>query len=223
MQVPQDGGMVYAETDLSRFFPEPLNTISSCLFIVIALFWIIKLKAHYKTYRFLSIAVIILFIGSIGGTLYHGLRKYPVFILLDWVPIMVLCIMASIYFISKITKWYYSLAVVLLYAFFQYYLRTNLSDRDIQLFVNINYATMAALILMPLFLFLRQSGYKNWLVIVAAIASFSAALFFRVADKWNIIPTGTHFLWHTFGALATGLMLFFIYKMKEVKSGFKTS
>ncbi len=222
MQAPQDGGMVYAETNLNNFFPEPLNTISSCFFIFIALFWIIKLKSNYQHYRFLTVAVIILFIGSIGGTLYHGLRKYPVFIFMDWVPIMILCIMASIYFISKITKWYFGLAIIVFYVAFQYLLRTNLAQSDLQLLININYGAMAALILMPLFFFLKKSGFQNWQIIAAALLSFSAALFFRVADKWNIISTGTHFLWHTFGAIATGLMLLFLYRMKHL-SGFKSS
>lgn len=84
---PADGGMVYTETNLSHRFPEPLNTITSGFFFILALYWIFRLKGFSKHYSFLSIASWILLIGSIGGTFYHDLRRYPVFIMMDWLPI----------------------------------------------------------------------------------------------------------------------------------------
>ncbi len=38
IQNPPDGGMLYTETDLGQFFPEPLNAVTSCFFLAIAVY-----------------------------------------------------------------------------------------------------------------------------------------------------------------------------------------
>ncbi|RYE20241.1 MAG: hypothetical protein EOP42_27760 [Sphingobacteriaceae bacterium] len=53
----------------------------------------------------------------------------------------------------------------------------------------------------------------NWQFIAAALLSFGIALFFRVADSWNLLSAGTHFLWHTFGVIATALMFVFLKRI----------
>src|SRR5690606_17917106 len=97
-----DGGLLYTETNLNSLLPEPLNTLTSCFFFLLALYWIIRLKGFNPRHAFLSIASWFLLIGSIGGTVYHGLRKYPVFIIMDWLPILLLCLMASAWFWMKV-------------------------------------------------------------------------------------------------------------------------
>lgn len=61
MPQPADGSMVYTETNVGHHFPEPINTITSCFFFVLALYWIFRLKGFSKHYVFLSIASYILF------------------------------------------------------------------------------------------------------------------------------------------------------------------
>ncbi|WP_262712154.1 hypothetical protein [Chryseobacterium hagamense] len=36
--LPQDGGMLYKETDMAQLFPEPLNAITAVLFLALAIF-----------------------------------------------------------------------------------------------------------------------------------------------------------------------------------------
>jgi hypothetical protein len=211
IQTPPDGGTMYSETNLSQFFPEPLNTITSCFFLAIAIYWTIKLWGNFKQHTFLSLALVLLYIGGIGGTTYHGLRRWPVFILMDWMPIMLLCLSAGVYFLAKITKWYFAVIIVFVYAFFQFFLRKQFSGGDFQIFININYAFMAALVLFPVFGYLLKTEWNNGKWVGFALIAFVFALTFRIADKWEILPFGTHFLWHTFGAIASFCMLNYIY------------
>jgi hypothetical protein len=80
---PPDGGSFYAETNMQHLFPEPLNTITSCFFLAIAIYWTIKLWGKGRQHAFLSVALILLYIGGIGGTIYHGLRQWRIFIMMD--------------------------------------------------------------------------------------------------------------------------------------------
>lgn len=50
IQQPHDGGTVYAETNLSNFFPEPLNGIKA----VFSIYWTYKLWGEFKSHKFLT-------------------------------------------------------------------------------------------------------------------------------------------------------------------------
>jgi len=217
IQNPPDGGTLYTETDLSQLFPEPFNTITSAFFLLIAVFWTFRLWGHFAQHKFLTLALILLYIGGIGGTTYHGLRRWPVFIMMDWIPIMLLCLSAGVYFLAKITRWYWALAIVLVYAAFQFFLRRQFQGGDFQIFININYAFMAALVLFPVFGYLIKTDWRHGKWVGFALIAFIFALTFRIADHWEILSIGTHFLWHTFGAVASFCMLNYIYLVNARK------
>ena len=218
MQLPADGGMFYTETNLNHSFPEPLNTITSGFFFLLALYWSSRLKGFSKQYIFLSIASWILFIGSIGGTLYHGLRQYPVFIMMDWLPISILCLLASVYFWIKFSgKWFIAVMALIAFVWIEFEVRKLMHGSNLQLGISLNYAAMILLPLLPLVLLLVKMKGRNWQFIATALLSFGVALFFRIADSWNLLAVGTHFLWHTFGVIATALMFVFLKKIAEDK------
>jgi len=56
--------------------------------------------------------------------------------------------------------------------------------------------------------------------IMIGVALFSIAIFFRTIDNTEIsrefFPMGTHFLWHTFGALAVHAILSYVYLVKKI-------
>ena len=214
-QQPPDGGTIYTETNLSNLFPEPLNTITSCFFLAIVVYWTFRVWGKAKQHTFLTIALALLYIGGIGGTTYHGLRRWPVFIMMDWMPIMILCLSAGVYFLAKLTKWYYAVLIIGIYAAFQVYVRRLFSVGDFQVFININYAFMAAIVLFPVFGYLIKTQWKNGKWVGFALVAFIFALTFRIADQWEILEVGTHFLWHTFGAIASFCMLKYIYMVNE--------
>ncbi|PWS27768.1 hypothetical protein DHW03_09325 [Pedobacter yonginense] len=221
IQNPPDGGTMYTETNLSQLFPEPLNTLTSCFFLGIAVYWTFKLWGDFKQHTFLSIALVLLYIGGIGGTTYHGFRRWPIFIVMDWLPIMLLCLSAGVYFLAKLTKWYYAVLIVVVYALFQIFLRRQFVGGDFQIFININYAFMAALVLFPVFGYLLKTEWLNGKWVGFALISFIFALTFRIADKWEVLTVGTHFLWHSFGAVASFCMLYYIYLVNAKKSNLK--
>src|ERR1700748_828313 len=111
---PPDGGLIYKESNFHHFFPEPWNMVSSALFYIPAIYWLVKMKGFSRQYVFLSIITWLLFIGCTGSTVYHGLRRRHIFIFMDWVPIAIICLMASVYFWIKFTgRWIFgALALV---------------------------------------------------------------------------------------------------------------
>ena len=212
LQTAPDGGMLYAETRMGQTCPEPFNTITSCFFLIIAIYWTLVLWGKWRQHTFLSIAVVLLYIGGIGGTLYHGLRRWGFFIMMDWLPIMLLCVAAGVYFTARLTRWYVALAIVAGYAAFQFGARRFFQQQgDIQLFININYAVLAGLVLLPVLAFLIKTRFRNGIWVGIALLAFIFALTFRVADRWGWLENGTHFLWHTFGAVAAFCMFQYIY------------
>ncbi len=212
---PADGGMLYTETDLTRFFPEPLNMVSSALFLIPAVYWLIRLKGFDPRHAFLSLATYFLLTACIGSTIYHGLRQWRFFIYMDWVPIALLCLLASAYFWYKLSgRWYHGLIALLCFFAVVSGIRA-LPIQDVQLAISLNYGVMVVLIVLPLVLLLRRMKGHNGGLVIASLLSFSVALFFRVADKWQWVPFGTHFLWHFFGCVATSIIFVFIYRLKD--------
>lgn len=213
---PPDGGMLYAETDMHRLFPEPFNALTSCLFLAVAIYWTFKLKGKWKQHPFLAGALVLLYIGGIGGTIYHGLSQWWFFIMMDWLPIMLLCVAAGIYFLAKVTRWYYAVLLAVCYFGFQIFVRRQMMESsDIQLFININYAVLAGVVLLPVLAFLIVTRFHQARWVGVALLAFIAALTFRVADGWGWLRHGTHFLWHVFGSVAAFCMFMYIYRINE--------
>jgi hypothetical protein len=209
---PPDGGMLYTETDLHYFFPEPLNAVTSCFFLAIAIFWSFRLWGKGGQYVFLSTCTVLLYLGGIGGMIYHGLRRWNIFIMMDWLPIMLLCVMAGIYFLFKIARWYYGALLVVCYIVFHWFARMYVQEHGgVQLFININYAILAGIVLFPVLGYLLTTKFANGSWVGCALLAFIFALTFRVADGWGWLSTGTHFLWHTFGAVAAFCMFQYLY------------
>ncbi|MFL9843357.1 hypothetical protein [Flavobacterium rhizosphaerae] len=218
-QSPPDGGILYAETNLEHFFPEPLNMITSFLFLGVALYWTFKLWGKGKEHTFLSVALVLLYVGGIGGTIYHGLRRWNIFIMMDWLPIMLLCVAAGVYFIWRLTRWYYAVVLVLFYACFMFIGRTYIANAtNVHLFININYAVLAAIVLVPVVAYLIKTRFKNGMWVGFALLAFIFALTFRVSDMWGWLQWGTHFLWHTFGAVAAFCMFEYLYLINKTKT-----
>lgn len=210
-QLPLDGGMLYKETDLAQLFPEPLNAITAILFLAIAIFWTVKIKGSFKEYPFLAYCLVLLYIGAIGGTVYHAFRQWPVFIMMDWMPIMLLCFSAGFYFLAQSIKWYYAVVMVLVYLVLTLGLRNWILVDNPSLFINVNYAIMASFVLFSVLSYLIYTQWKAGKWVGFALLSFALALTFRIVDKWDWFSFGTHFLWHTFGAAATFCMFNYIY------------
>jgi hemolysin III len=214
LQLP-DGGPIYTETDLSHVIVEPFNALSAIPFILIALYWLGRLRGSYRDYSFLFFASSLLLIGGVGGTIYHAFRLHSFFLMMDYLPIVLLCYAASVYFASKLVKRKWHLIPIYLSAFALQGLNSALFSPAIA--VNTGYITMALVILLPTILYLRSRKFKHGHYVLFALFSFITAIFFRFVDHYGWIESGTHFLWHVFGAIACQFMFLFLYWTNEKK------
>ena len=165
----------------------------------------------------------ILLAGGVGGTLYHATRASRIYFLLDVVPISVLGLAGAVFMALRYwgrRGWWFVPAVVVFYIAvngllfaamrLDWIARTILpvDDRVLgQLRINLSYASLAVIVLTPmaLVLFRTRFRYVGW--VVAGVISFTIAWFFRLVDprSGGTLPMGSHWLWHTFGAISTAL------------------
>ncbi len=75
---PNDTGPLYQETIQGRLPVEPFNTYSNLIFIAIIIFFISKIYKRPKQHIFLCVAIPIIFISWIGGTIFHATRSHQV-------------------------------------------------------------------------------------------------------------------------------------------------
>jgi hypothetical protein len=232
-----DGGPPYVETPADPAAPgaplvaEPWNTVTAALFIVIALAWLWRLRGRFRAYPFVACCLPILLAGGIGGTLFHGTRvpvrvgghSLPVFFLLDVVPILLLGLaggvfMAFRYFerVRLMKRLWILLGLVLFYAAVNLLFFSALGPMNRQLSINLSYASLAAIILIPIGLVLWRTRFRHGGWVVVGLISFGIAWVCRLVDQYSspYLPMGSHWLWHTFGAIATAAMIQFFYKVE---------
>jgi len=207
-----DHGPVYAETIVGRFPVEPFNTLSNIGFLIILVYWGMKVYPAYKKHKFIAYALPVLFIGFIGGTVYHATRAHDVWLAMDWMPIMILGLSVSVYYYFKQKLPWWGIPILLAIPFVLMYLVFNVLDLARGVGPSIGYSMIALLILLPITLHLYRTKWKHGQWILFGLLSFIVAITFRTLDKYALIPMGTHFLWHLFGALATHFVLTYIWK-----------
>lgn len=211
----EDGGPYYCETNLDHVFPEPLNALSAMVFMFISLYWYFKISRQTQTFRFLKLASIILAIGGLGGSIYHGFRFFSWAMWMDWFPILVLCIAAASYFIYRIYKSiFWAIAALLFAVFLQFINFTAVPD---WLNTSTSYGILALFILVPLSIALLKTKFLYGSYPAIALLAFMLALTFRLLDPHadDLIGFCTHFLWHSFGAVACHAMFMYLFKFKR--------
>ncbi len=209
---PNDSGPIYKETIQGRFPVEPFNTFSNLLFLAIILYFSVRVYRNVKQQTFLAYALPILLIGFVGGTVYHATRSHEVWLLMDWVPIVVLCFSASVYFTFKdgenSFQKYGLLALVLVLLF-----GVRFIDWPNKLGTSIGYIATALGLLLPMCIYLIKTKFRFGKYILFALLSFCGAISFRILDKRSdFLEMGTHWLWHSFGAIAVFFLMMYIYK-----------
>jgi hypothetical protein len=216
-----DGGPFYVETpdDLADFrgIAEPYNTVTATFFLLIALFWLFHLRGRYRKHPVLTLCLPLLLAGGIGGTLYHGLRSWVGYFLLDVVPIYVLGMVVTVSLWIKIgPNWKHLLGMIGFVSFLQLVGHLKLPKHWA---INLSYAFMALLILTPIVFALIRTRFAHAGWVATALVAFAIAWFFRLADNtfWPpILPMGTHWLWHTFGAVSTLALSVYMYRIENI-------
>ena len=221
-----DCGPLYTETPRDPFAPdapavaEPWNTVTASFFIVLALAWAWRLRGRYRAFPFLSACLPVLLTGAVGGTLFHATRTRTAYFLLDVVPISLLGVAGSLYIAYRLwgrRSWRYFLpGVALFYFVVNRVLFSALAPVSAAWSVNLSYASLALVVLSPIAVILWRTRGRHGGWVAAGVVSFAIAWFFRLIDLrvGGTLPMGSHWLWHTFGAISTAMMIQFFYKVE---------
>ena len=214
MQI-SDGGPWYAETQYTdNLIVEPWNAFSSLLIAAPAFYFFWKIRKQPKEYAFLLSAIPFLILNGLGSTLFHGLRSSRIFLLMDFVPALILTLMITVYFWAKaLPKWWMAFIPVAPV----FLLRFGLIDLwPGQGGINASYTISGIAFLAPLFLIMRKLHYRKAGNIIIGSLCFIAAIWFRQVDQsfTDYIPWGTHFLWHTFSGIGAFLLADNLYFMR---------
>ncbi len=210
-----DGGPVYTETDPSHWIVEPWNAASSLLVMIPSIYFLLKVWSEREKFKFFIYSIVLVMLGSIGSTVFHGLRSSLVFLLMDILPIAILTISLSVYFWLKILpKWWYVL-LILLPILFSRLLFFNVLPNHIA--INVSYGISGFMVLLPLFILIFKTNKFGLKEVILALLFFAIALFFRQVDPESreYVPIGTHFLWHVFSAFGTLYILIYLYNYRK--------
>jgi hypothetical protein len=219
-----DGGPIYTETPAQvrahKPYPglvaEPWNTATAFLFVLVATFWFVRLRGRLRNYPFLAVSLPLLLIGGIGGTLYHGLRSWKGYFLMDVIPIYLLGLIVSVYWWIRLgPRVRHLLSMLVVLGFLQL---VGVWQLPPHWAINLSYAMLAMLIVAPLSLVLIRTRGRHAGWVATAFVAFGIAWFCRLADAWSdsLMPMGTHWLWHTFGAVTTAALTEYVFRIEGV-------
>jgi hypothetical protein len=210
-----DGGPWYAETHITdNLIVEPWNAFSSLLIAAPAFYFLWKIRKQPKQYAFLLAAIPFLILNGLGSTLFHGLRVSRAFLVMDFLPALILTLMITVYFWAKaLPKWWMGFVAVTPV----FLLRFGVIELwPGQFGMNTSYIISGVAFLTPLFLIMKKYHYKKAINIMLGTICFIAAIWFRQVDHeyTYLIPWGTHFLWHVFSGVGAYFLADYLYFMR---------
>lgn len=220
-RVPLDYGPIYKETLYGRWPVEPYNTVTTLLFLLVVLYWAWKIGRNYREHILIAIVLPVIGMGFIGGFLYHSLRDNYAWLLLDWVPIIIAANIAAVYFWRTFIK-SWILAFLLTYSplvVIHIFIRTTKMDIN---FLSVSYSVLAISVIMPILLYVFSKSRPGISRFIYAIICVVAAIALRTLDRnqmMDFLPMGSHFLWHTFGALTCYFLIGYVYAQKPQLKG----
>lgn len=211
-----DGGPWYAETHITdNLIVEPWNAFSSLAIAAPAIYFLWKIRKNPMQYGFLLAAIPFLLINGIGSTLFHGLRTSRFFLLMDFMPALILTLMITVYFWAKVLpKWWMGFVAVTPV----FLLRFGIIDFiPGQGGINMSYTISGIAFLLPVFLILRKYHFKKSINIIISALCFVLAIYFRQVDKefTDYVAFGTHFLWHIFTGIGAFLLADYLYFIRN--------
>ncbi len=214
LELPDDHGQYYKETDLSHFIVEPWNAWSSLTFLIPAIYFIWQIKRSGNSHPFMFwFACPLLIIGGLGSTFYHAFRASFWLILADVLPILILVLAVSIRTWMKVLKpkWLV-IPITVLFFVLSFGIMKFFSNQDR---VTASYVVRGTMLLLPFILYLRKPETKVKTYILYAAIALGLALTFRFLDEKLFIswmPWGTHWLWHVSTAVAAWFLGEFIIR-----------
>ncbi len=211
---PIDWGPIYKETIYGRWPVEPWNTATTLFFFIFVAYWGWKIKDNWKDHLLIATCLPIIFVGFVGGFLYHSLRDNKWWLLLDWGPIMIIAIICCVYYWKHLLKsWIKSAAATFLPVLLAISLLKIFFPSG--LLMSLGYPLLAIFVLTPLVLVFRKKTFHELRYLLRAVLCVISAITLRFLDRASImdfLPMGSHFLWHTLGALTCHYFIRFNYE-----------
>ena len=145
---------------------------------------------------------------------------------MDFVPIALLALAACVYFWLRILKTSLSKGLLWLGLYLILLVVRSLLPPAIRRNISFGYLFLALTIIMPaaIYCFMNARVGLSWLA--GALLVFLPAVGFRWLDKqYELLPMGTHFLWHLFGGVSVFLLMQYIYltDLKRMEHGGESS
>ena len=77
-------------------------------------------------------------------------------------------------------------------------------------------AALATMVVLPIAILQIKTRFRHVSWFVSGVLAFVIAWFFRLWDEraGPYMPMGSHWLWHSFGAISTALLVEFFYKVE---------
>lgn len=134
---------------------------------------------------------------------------------MDFVPIFLLAITASLYFWLLLVKNRSLAATLVLAPIFIPRAAATFFNLKFSMLISLGYLGLAFTIILPAFIYCAKHARPLLGYLLAALLFFIVAISFRVLDKQALLPMGTHFLWHLFGGLSTLAIMTLILKIDQ--------
>jgi hypothetical protein len=215
---PGDFGPIYAETDMSRFPVEPLNTASNIVFAALLVIFARRTRLDRGRYPFLVPALGILTVGVVGGTVYHATRSHNIWLILDFLPIAILSFATSLFFWFRIVRRRLLGVLACITLLASGLLPRAYLDAPLNVEISLSYLGAALAILIPAAVHSAGPGRAERRYVFWAAIFFGIAIVCRSVDHdlaRTVFPMGTHFLWHIFGGLSVGALLSYVARLEE--------
>lgn len=211
-----DNGPIYKETLYGRWPVEPYNTATTLFFLAFVVYWMWKIRGTRGENLLISVTLPIIGLGFVGGFLYHSFRNHVAWLLLDWVPIVITAQVVAIYFWRTYLKSWWASTICALIPMLLTILLSQLIGTNNSL-MSLSYLILAISVLAPIIGFVMREPKTGLWPLAAAILCVVAAITLRTLDRnslMDFLPMGSHFLWHTFGALTCHFLILYIYNKK---------
>jgi len=217
-----DSGPMYHEFHADAWIHEPWNAASSLFFLVPVIYWLWRLRGQYSRYPMITIFLPLLFLNGIGSTVYHAFRSSDIALLLDWLPAFIMNLLLSWYMWNKVLrKPFLSVLMVLAFITAAFFTMAFMAPGMGDLAANLGYLMIGLCIIIPSGIYLYKTNFYKWHLLILTFVFLGIALLFRSLDFPTpnpfpeILPQGTHFLWHMTSALAVFSLGFYFKSIRD--------
>ncbi len=208
-QQVMDSGPTYAETLPGRFPVEPWSVGTNLVFLAIVVYWARRTRLDAKRHPLIVASLPFILLGFIGGSVYHATRSSDVWLVMDYGPISLVALMGCLYFWRRITEnWLQAfLCVMVLPVSLRIYWSYQPAASNFS--ISFGYLLLAVNVVTPIVLHCYLNRGRHVWSLIGAAVSIAVAIVLRSVDLASaaILPMGTHFLWHLFGACSVFLAL----------------